>query len=54
MKKLSEKEMIQIIRQGRISACTKEEKAQVMAFAFGEEYVKQNDSLKGSIQTYQQ
>jgi len=37
--KLTEKEMIAIIKQKRISNCTKEEKEQVMNFAFGEDYM---------------
>ena len=37
--KLTEKEMIAIIKQKRILNCTKEEKEQVMNFAFGEDYM---------------
>tara|TARA_Y100000004_G_C8781638_1_gene355256 strand:+ start:201 stop:380 length:180 start_codon:yes stop_codon:yes gene_type:complete len=52
MNKLSEQEIIKIIRQGKISDCNKYEKSQVMAFAFGEEYMRQTDEMKGTLQTY--
>jgi hypothetical protein len=40
---LTEKQMIAIIKEKRISECNKSEKEQVMAFAFGENYMKAND-----------
>jgi hypothetical protein len=46
---LTEKQMIAIIQEKRISNCTKEEKAQVMNFAFGEDYMTSND--KGAKKT---
>ena len=50
--KLTEKQMIAIIKNGRISECTKAEKKQVMAFAFGEDYMESDD--KGSKKTYKE
>ena len=44
--KLSANQMIAIMKEGRINQCTKEEKAQVFAFAFGEDYMQSED--KGS------
>lgn len=50
MVKLSETEMIKIIKEKTISACTDEEKKQIYVFAFGEEYMRQPDNLKGRRQ----
>jgi len=44
--KLTENQMIAIMKDKRISECTQAEREQVMAFAFGEDYMKSND--KGS------
>jgi len=44
--KLTEKQMINIIKEKRIDQCNPNQKQQVMIFAFGEDYVKSND--KGS------
>ena len=43
---LTAQEMKKIIDEKRISKCTPEEKAQVMEFAFGEEFMESDD--KGS------
>ena len=40
MSKLTTAQMIQILETNKISECTPEQKEQVMAFAFGEEFVK--------------
>lgn len=48
--KLTEKQMIAIIKDNRISKCSKVEKQQVMAFAFGEDYMESDD--KGSKKIY--
>tara|TARA_R100000781_G_scaffold17701_1_gene14001 strand:+ start:428 stop:586 length:159 start_codon:yes stop_codon:yes gene_type:complete len=45
--KLTEKEMLEIQAEGRIDKCTKEEKKQVFAFFFGEDYMESED--KGSL-----
>ena len=47
--RLTEKQMIAIIKEKRITNCTKEEKEQVMNFAFGEDYIASND--KGARKT---
>ena len=52
MNRLSENEMIKIIKDKKISACTDEEKKQIYVFAFGKEYISQSDEMKGTLQTY--
>jgi len=47
--KLTEKQMIAIIKEKRITNCTKEEKEQVMNFAFGEDFMNSYD--KGARKT---
>ena len=55
MKKLSEKEMMQIIKQGKISQQPREVRDQICSFinAFGEDFMKQDESQKGTLQEYQ-
>ncbi len=43
---LSEERMIEIIKKKEINQCSKQEREQVMNFAFGEDYMKSNN--KGS------
>lgn len=50
MSKLTEKQMITIIENKQIDQCTEDHKAQVMAFAFGDEFMA-SDS-KGDKKTY--
>lgn len=50
MAKLTEEQMIYIIKNKLISTCTKDEERQVFNFAFGEEFMKSKD--KGEIKTY--
>tara|TARA_A200000159_G_C7245059_1_gene306227 strand:- start:557 stop:733 length:177 start_codon:yes stop_codon:yes gene_type:complete len=45
--KLTETQILEILKNNRIRECTKQEKAQVMAYAFGEEFMASDD--KGSI-----
>ncbi len=52
MKKLSETEMIKIIKDKKVSSCTDEEKKQIYVFAFGKEYMSQSDDMKGTLKTY--
>ena len=47
---LSEQQMIEIIKNKQINACSEKEKKQVMIFAFGKDYMESND--KGSEKTY--
>jgi hypothetical protein len=48
--KLTEKQMIAIIKEKRISQCSKAEYEQVMDFAFGSDFMKSDD--KGSKKVY--
>lgn len=50
--KLTEKQMIAILKDNRISKCTKAEKEQIMAFAFGKDYMESDD--KGSKKIYKE
>jgi len=50
MKLLTEAQMIVILETKMINLCSDFEKKQVMAFAFGEEFMASDD--KGSKQTY--
>ncbi len=49
VRNLSNKEMVSIIKNKQISKCTKDERAQVMNFAFGAEYM--SSTNKGAIVT---
>jgi len=44
---LSEKRMEEILDAGTINECTEQEKEQVMAYAFGEQFMASDD--KGSL-----
>lgn len=48
--KLSEKRMHEIIDNKQIYKCSKEERDQVMAFAFGSDFMESED--KGDIEHY--
>jgi hypothetical protein len=48
--KLTEKQIIEILKNKTISKCTKDERMQVMNFAFGEDYMKQSLHKKGTLQ----
>ena len=47
---LTEKQILHILKNKLIKKCSQEEKKQVYAYAFGEEYMSSND--KGSKKTY--
>ena len=47
---LTTEQMIEILQANKISECTPEQKAQVMAFAFGEEFM--DSDKKGEVVTY--
>ena len=47
---LTTEQMVEILQANKISECTPEQKAQVMAFAFGEDFVESED--KGSVAFY--
>lgn len=48
--KLTEKEMIMILRNNRINKYSKKERDQIMDFAFGEDFMKSKD--KGKLKKY--
>tara|TARA_R100001463_G_scaffold6625_1_gene21554 strand:+ start:121 stop:288 length:168 start_codon:yes stop_codon:yes gene_type:complete len=50
--KLTEKEMIKILKNKLINKCTEEEKKQIFNFAFGKTFIKSND--KGKLKQYKQ
>ena len=52
MSKLTTAQMIEILETNKISECTPEQKEQVMAFAFGEEFVESDN--KGDKETYEE
>ena len=54
MAKLTNNQMIKIIKEEKLSTCTKAEKDQIMVFAFGEEYMRQDDHMKGTLETYEE
>jgi len=41
--RLSEEQMIKIIDEKLIESCSKDERSQVMAFAFGEEFLEEKN-----------
>lgn len=47
---LTTEQMIEILKNSKISECTPKQKEQVMAFAFGEEFM--GSDKKGEIATY--
>jgi len=46
---LSEERMIEIIKKKEINQCSKQEREQVMNFAFGEDYMKSNNKGRKKI-----
>jgi len=54
MAKLTQDQMIKVIKEGKLSTCTQKEKDQILVFAFGEEYMRQPDQMKGTLQTYEE
>jgi hypothetical protein len=51
--RLSEKQMIDIIKNKSINKCSKDERMQIMNFAFGEDYMKQPLNKKGRRKSYE-
>ena len=47
---LTTDQIIEILQENKISECTPEQKKQVMAFAFGQEFIESDN--KGDIKTY--
>ena len=50
MTKLTEAQILEIVENKKISKCSADHKAQVMAFMFGEEYMSSDD--KGAKRKY--
>jgi len=50
VKELTEKEILTILKHDLIKGCKEEVKAQVYAYAFGEEFMTSND--KGTLKEY--
>jgi len=50
MTKLTEAQILEIVENKKISQCSADHKAQVMAFMFGEEYMASDD--KGAKRKY--
>lgn len=48
---LTTEQMVEILKNNKISECTPKQKEQVMAFAFGDEFVESDK--KGNIETYE-
>tara|TARA_A100001388_G_scaffold270941_1_gene249059 strand:- start:30 stop:224 length:195 start_codon:yes stop_codon:yes gene_type:complete len=53
MNKLTQKEMIKIIKEGKISKQPREIRDQICSFAFGKDFMKQDQDQKGTLQEYQ-
>ena len=54
MPKLTEKQIIKIIKEGKISKQSREVRDQICAFAFGENFMQQKEEEKGTLQEYQE
>jgi predicted RNase H-like nuclease len=52
MTKLTEKQMIKIIKEGKISKQSREVRDQICAFAFGEKFMQQKEEEKGNLNEY--
>ena len=50
--RLTEKQIINILKNNLIDTCDEQQKKQVFNFAFGEEFVESKD--KGEIRTYKE
>lgn len=54
MSKLTEKQMIKIIKEGKISKQSREVRNQICAFAFGENFMQQKEEEKGKLNEYEE
>jgi len=52
MKKLTEKEILNILQKNLLNTCNEQEKEQVFKYAFGEEFMISKD--KGAIKEYEE
>ena len=54
MPKLKEEQMIKIIKEGKISKQSRKVRDQICAFAFGENFMQQNEKEKGNLNEYEE
>ena len=54
MPKLTEEQMIKIIKEGKISKQSREVRDQICAFAFGENFMQQKEEEKGNLNEYEE
>ena len=54
MPKLTEKQMIKIIKEGKISKQSRKVRDQICAFAFCENFMQQKEEEKGNLNEYEE
>ena len=54
MPKLTEKQMIKIIKEGKISKQSRKVRDQICAFAFGGNFMQQKEEEKGNLNEYEE
>ena len=54
MPKLTEEQMIKIIKEGKISKQSRTVRDQICAFAFGEKFMNQREEEKGKLNEYEE
>ena len=54
MPKLTEEQMIKIIKEGKISKQSRKVRDQICAFAFGENFMQQKEKEKGNLNEYEE
>ena len=54
MPKLTEKQMIKIIKEGKISKQSRKVRDQICVFAFGENFMQQKEKEKGNLNEYEE
>lgn len=54
MPKLTEEQMIKIIKEGKISKQSRKVRDQICTFAFGENFMQQKEEEKGKLNEYKE
>ena len=54
MPELTEKQMIKIIKEGKISKQSRKVRDQICAFAFGENFMQHKEEEKGNLNEYEE
>ena len=54
MPKLTEKQMIKIIKEGKISKQSRKVRDQICCFAFGQNFMQQKEEEKGNLNEYEE